>query len=105
MIKVNFFYPNTEGSKFDLDYYVNTHVPLAKECFGTALKGISIDSGISSVMPGSRPPFHAIGTVLFDSVESFYEAVTPHIETLRADAQKYSENEPVIQISEIATAE
>jgi len=43
--------------------------------------------------------------VLFDSVESFYEAVTPHIETLRADAQKYSENEPVIQISEIATAE
>jgi len=105
MIKVNFFYPNTEGRKFDLDYYVNNNVPLAKECFGPALKGISIDSGISSVMPGSRPPFHAIGTVLFDSVESFYEAVTPHIETLRADAQKYSENEPVIQISEIATAE
>ena len=105
MIKVNFFYPNTEGSKFDLDYYVNVHVPLAKECFGPALKGLTIDSGVSSIMPGSKPPFHAIGTCVFDSVESFYEAVTPHMDTLRSDAQKYSDQEPLIQISEVATAE
>jgi len=102
MIKVNFFYPNEEGSTFDLDYYVNIHVPLSKECFGAALKRISIDSGISGIMPDSKPPFHAIGSLYFDSVESFYEAVMPHVETLRADAEKYASHEPTIQISEVA---
>lgn len=102
MIKVNFFYPNTEGSTFDLEYYSNVHVPLAKECFGPALKRLTIDSGISSIMPGSRPPFHAIGSAYFDSVESFYEAVTPHIETFQNDAAKYCSETAVIQISEIA---
>jgi len=96
MIKVNFFYPNAEGSTFDMDYYVNAHVALAKECFGAALKGIS------SIMPDTKPAFHAIGSIYFDSVESFYEALTPHIETLRADAQKYASHEPTIQISEVA---
>ena len=100
LIKVNFFYPNDEGSTFDLDYYINVHVPLSKECFGAALKGITIDSGISGIMPDSKPPYHAIGTLYFDSVESFYEALMPHVETLRADAQKYSSHEPIIQISE-----
>ena len=28
MIKVSVLYPNTEGSKFDLDYYVNSHMPM-----------------------------------------------------------------------------
>lgn len=102
MIKVNFFYPNTKGSTFDLEYYSNVHVPLAKECFGPALKRLTIDSGISSIMPGSRPPFHAIGSAYFDSVESFYEAVTPHIETFQNDAAKYCSETAVIQISEIA---
>ena len=89
MIKLNFFYPNTEGSTFDMDYYANVHVPLAKECFGPALKRLTIDSGISSIMPNSKPPFHAIGSAYFDTVESFYEAMTPHVETLRTDAMKY----------------
>lgn len=85
-----------------MEYYSNVHVPLAKECFGPALKRLTIDSGISSIMPGSRPPFHAIGSAYFDSVESFYEAVTPHIETFQNDAAKYCSETAVIQISEIA---
>jgi len=101
MIKVNFFYPNAEGSTFDLDYYTNIHVPLAKKCFGAALKGLCIDSGMSSLMPNSKPPFHVIGTLYFDSVESFYDAVTPHVDTLRSDAAKYYDQDALIQISEI----
>jgi uncharacterized protein (TIGR02118 family) len=101
MIKVNFFYPNADGSTFDLDYYTKIHVPLAERCFGDALKGLTIDSGITSLMPNSNPPFHAIGTLYFDSVRSFYDAVTPHIDTLRNDAGKYYDGDALIQISEI----
>jgi uncharacterized protein (TIGR02118 family) len=102
LIKVNFLYSNVEGSTFDMDYYVNVHVPLAKECYGDALKGFSIDSGISGIMPDSEPPFHVIGAALFDSVEAFYEAIMPHMETMRADSQKYASHDPIIQISKVA---
>ena len=28
MIKVTVMYPNEEGKKFDMDYYVNKHIPM-----------------------------------------------------------------------------
>jgi hypothetical protein len=28
MIKVSVFYANEEGKKFDMDYYLNSHIPL-----------------------------------------------------------------------------
>ena|SRR4028118_1345041 len=101
MIKVTFLYPNNEGSKFNLDYYCNTHVPLVKQRLEPALKNISIDYGLSSVMPGSKPPFHAIGHLLFDSIESFYGAIMPHIAELKGDVANYSDVEAIIQISEV----
>ena len=69
--------------------------------FWSSLKGISIDHGLSSITPDSKPPSHAIGTLLFDSVESLYEAVTPHMETFLADVPKYSSQQPTIQISDV----
>ena len=101
MIKVTFLYPNKEGSKFDLDYYCNTHVALTKQRLEPALKSLTIDYGLSSIIPGSKPPFHAVGHLLFDSLEAFYEAITPHIEELKGDVANYTDVEAVIQISEV----
>jgi len=28
MIKFSIFYPNEEGKKFDMDYYINSHIPM-----------------------------------------------------------------------------
>ena len=33
MIKVSVMYPNGEGKHFDMEYYVNTHIPLVEETF------------------------------------------------------------------------
>ncbi len=30
MIKVTVLYPNEEGKKFDLDYYLNKHLPMVQ---------------------------------------------------------------------------
>ena len=100
MIKVSFHYPDTGNSRFDIEYYTTSHLRLARELFGDALLGISIDRGIAGIMPGSAPPFHAVGHLLFDSVERFYEAVMPNVDQFRADAAKYTDVEPVIFISE-----
>jgi len=101
MIQVSFLYPDAEGSTFDFDYYIGTHCPLSKAVFGESLKLFSVERGISGIMPDSKAPFHAVGRLCFDSVEAFYAALTPHIDELKADAAKYTNVEPVIQISEI----
>ena len=100
MIKVTFLYPNSEGSRFDMEYYKTTHLQLSRDKFGTALKGLHVDKGSSGIEPGSRPPFHAVAHLLFESKEEFYAALIPNIEEFKADALKYTDVEPVIFISE-----
>lgn len=101
MIKVSFFYPNTEGSTFDSDYYSSTHAAIFKQRLAPALKSFSIDYGLSGVIPDSKPPFHAAAHLFFDSIEAFYHALMPHSEELKADGSNYTNVEAVVQISEV----
>ena len=101
MIKVSVFYPNQPGSKFDMDYYCNSHIPLAKKLVGSALKGASVDQGIAGGAPGAPADYVAIGHLLFDSVEAFQQSFGPHAEVLMADVPNYTSVTPIIQISEI----
>ena len=39
MIRVTVLYPNTEGSKFDLKYYIEKHMALVKAPTGSARPG------------------------------------------------------------------
>ncbi len=103
MVKVSIFYPNKDGGKFDLDYYLNTHVPLSKERHGSALKEFIVERGINGGPPDSKAPYVVVANLLFDSVEAFYEAFMPHAEELQGDIPNYTNVEPVIQISEVLT--
>jgi len=46
MIKVSVFYPAGEGKNFDMEYYINNHVPLVSKTLGDALKEASYDKGL-----------------------------------------------------------
>ena len=46
MIKVSVFYPGGEGKNFDMEYYINNHVPLVSKTLGDALKEASYDKGL-----------------------------------------------------------
>ena len=61
MIKVSVFYPNEEGKKFDMDYYLNSHIPMVQEKVGAALKGGAVEQGLSGVEPGSPATYVAHG--------------------------------------------
>lgn len=39
MIKVSVRYPNQQGSRFDMDDYCSTHMPLAQRLLAPAIKG------------------------------------------------------------------
>ena len=43
MIKVTVLYPADKGSKFDIDYYCNKHMPMVQQKLGTACKRSAVE--------------------------------------------------------------
>jgi uncharacterized protein (TIGR02118 family) len=101
MIRVNIFYPKNEGGRFDLDYYLHTHMPMAIEKLSSSLKGVSVEHGVSGVQPGTKPAYVVMCNYTFDSAEAFLAAFIPHAQVLQGDMPNYTEIEPVMQFSEI----
>jgi len=101
MIKVSIFYPYRENGRFDFDYYCGKHMPLAAKHFESALKGWSVDKGLSGGEPNSAASFVAACHFLFDSVEAFQAVFAPVAAELVADIPNYTDSEPQIVISEV----
>jgi uncharacterized protein (TIGR02118 family) len=101
MITVNVLYRNTEGLKFNMNYYLNTHIPLVNKLLGTALKSATVLDGISGGAPGSKPEFKVITLLKFDSVESYQAAFGPHAAAVMADLANFCSEPPTIQVSDV----
>lgn len=101
MIKVSVLYPSKTGSRFDVDYYLSVHMPMAKRLLGSAVKDISIEIGIAGGAPGAPAPYAAIVGFTCDSVDAFSAAFTPVMGQLQGDIPNYTNITPQVQISEI----
>ena len=101
MIKVSVFYPNNNGSKFNMDYYCRSHIPMVQQKLGAACKGVAVEHGLSGATPGSRPAFVAMGHLYFDTAEAFETAFGPHAQEIMADIPNYTDIQPTIQVSEV----
>lgn len=101
MIRLSILYPNTEGKKFDKDYYIKVHMPLSLKLQGDAVKHVSVEFGLIGALPGSPPPYVAICNFLYDSMEAFRDAFMPHAGTLTKDIANYTDIETIIQFSEV----
>ena len=101
VIRATVLYPTKPGSRFDAEYYLKTHMPLAERLVGSAIKGVTVDIGISGGAPGEPAPFAAITTMTFESVDAFSQAFLPHVQALMNDVPNYTDIEPVLQLSAI----
>ncbi len=101
MIKVSVLYPSDKGSKFDIDYYCNKHIPMVQRNLGAACKQVAVEHGLAGAEPGLKPPFAALGHLYFDSVEAFQAAFAPHAGEIMADIPNYTDISPIIQISQV----
>jgi uncharacterized protein (TIGR02118 family) len=103
MVMISIMYPNKNGSKFDLEYYINTHMPLSIERLSAhaGFKGVSVVRGMAGGKPGSEPAYVAMCHYLFDSLEDFLAAFNPHAMFLQGDMVNYTDIEPIIQISAV----
>jgi len=103
MTKISILYPNTQGARFDMSYYVGTHMPMSIELLSAhpGFNGVSVERGVGGAEPGSAPAYVATCHILFDSFESFLAAFMPHAAKLQGDMPNYTNIQPVIQVSEV----
>jgi uncharacterized protein (TIGR02118 family) len=101
MIKVSVLYPNGSDSRFDMSYYLNSHMPMVKARLGPALRAQAVEEGLGGGEPGTPPAYLAMGHLVFDSVEAFQQAWGPHAAEIVGDVPNYTNTQPTIQISEV----
>ncbi len=101
MIAFTVMYPNEPGKRFDMDYYCNTHIAMVKEKVGEALKGVSVEKGVSGAAPGSPAGYATVCHLRFDSMEDLQTYMTPHNAALGADVPNFTDIVPQFQISEV----
>jgi|SRR5688572_25749505 uncharacterized protein (TIGR02118 family) len=104
MIKVSVLYPNDPGSRFDMAYYCDRHIPMVRAKLGAACKGAAVEEGLAGAEPGSRAAFSALGHLYFDSVEAFQAAFGPHANAIIGDIPNYTNVQPIIQINAVKIA-
>jgi uncharacterized protein (TIGR02118 family) len=101
MIKVSVLYPKQPDTKFDMPYYLNSHMKMVQRLLGPRLKGVAVEEGICGSQPGSSASYVAMGHLLFESVADYRASFEPHAQTIVGDIPNYTNSRPVIQISEI----
>ena len=102
MIRLQAFYPNTEGGRFDHDYYVRSHAASVRELLEPlGMVGFEVSRGIES-MDGGKAPYTCVVTATFESREAMDEGFSgERRERLLADIPNFTDVEPVIQVSEV----
>ena len=101
MIKVSVMYPNTPGARFDHAYYRDKHMPLVKTRMGDACKYYTVDKGVAGGAPGAPATYVGMCHIFCDSIEAFQAGFGPHAKEIMGDIPNYTDQAPVIQISEV----
>jgi uncharacterized protein (TIGR02118 family) len=102
MITISILYPATAATRFDFDYYVNTHMPRAIELLSPhpGYLGVDIARGLAGGAPGASPAYIALCLYKFRTVDEFLAAFLPNAPELQGDMANYTNIEPLIQFSE-----
>lgn len=101
MVKVSVLYPNGEGKRFDMDYYLTTHIPMVRILLGAACTNVEVDQGIAGGTPGSKAPYVAVGHLFFNTIDDFMSSFEPNANAIISDVPNYTDTTPVVQINEI----
>ena len=104
MITLNVLYPNKDGAKFDMDYYLTSHIPMLKRVLGSALKGCIVEQALGGPAPGAKAEFAVLCHLRFDSVESFQQAMGPVAGQIQNDVANYASAAPIVQLSDVIVA-
>jgi uncharacterized protein (TIGR02118 family) len=101
MVTMTVMYPYDADKPFDEAYFANTHVPLLKEVWGSAVKDVTVHHALAGL--GGDPAFSTIVQVEFTSMEDFQKAMgQPRTPEVQGDVPNYAGVVPLTQLSRAA---
>lgn len=99
MLHCTVLYPNKAGAKFDFDYYLKKHIPLANEILGGEFE---VARGLPG--PNGEPPAYlCLATIKISSPADFAARNQKRGSELAADLANYTNITPTIQVAETLT--
>lgn len=102
MIRVTVSYPQTDGARFDHDYYRSKHRQLLLDRLSQyGLKSVDIDRCIADGA-GKPPATIAAAHMVFETIEGFQKGMGAHGKEIMTDVANYTDIRPAVLISEMA---
>ena len=105
MITISIMYPKQADGRFDMNYYLERHMPMSIKLLGPSMESIVVGKGISPGDPWPEASYHAITTFTCRSKEEYEQAFLPNMAELQADMPNYTDIPAIIQMSEIALSD
>ncbi|TKW51595.1 hypothetical protein CTA1_2067 [Colletotrichum tanaceti] len=100
-VTVSVLYPNEADAKYDVDYYVNSHMPMAAAQWKSS--GL-VSWTVTKYHPGpggKESKFAFAGVLTFESLEAVHKALaSPETAVVMKDVPNYSNKEPEFLIGE-----
>ncbi|WP_417525280.1 EthD family reductase [Marinovum sp.] len=93
-------YPATDGTRFDMDYYTDTHMPLVGEHMGAHIDEVLVTGGLAGGGPGAPSPYYAVATMTFanlDALDAALAAAPPVV----ADIANFTDTEPQMMVGQV----
>jgi uncharacterized protein (TIGR02118 family) len=99
LITLTALYPKTDDSTFDMDYYVNTHLPLVSERIG-AVVSTSASAGTDF---GGPTPYMCVGVINIESMDALATAFGAHGDEIMGDIPNFTNVAPVIYVGDVVS--
>ena len=97
---VSVMYQVGGGQKFDLDYYMKTHIPMVYARFGAfGLNKIEVLRGTGSPS-GEAAQYHVIALLDFNADDGFATAVDAHGHEVMGDIPNFTDTQPTLQFND-----
>ncbi len=100
MVIVSVLYPLPSGTRFDLDYYMNSHIPLVERLLNPmGLRQTRVFQAAAT--PGSESEFGIIAELFFDTGEELHAALAAHGAETQADIPNFTDAKPIIWMGRV----
>jgi uncharacterized protein (TIGR02118 family) len=97
---VTVMYQLAAGQKFDLDYYLKTHMPMVEKLWGPlGLKSAKVLQGTGTPTGGPAVQ-HVIALLDFESLDAFKNAGRLHGKEVLGDIPNFTDAQAAIQFNE-----
>jgi uncharacterized protein (TIGR02118 family) len=102
MIRLSVLYPNGMDCHFDMNYYLNQHVPLIQSRLkDMGLKQLEVDEGLGTDVPDQPAPFVVVFHMTFEELEDLQKSLASHGEEIAKDVPNFTDIQPRVQISRV----